>query len=705
MNDHSLEIVASDEIGNTNFAENEQNMELENDSTQLTLEIINEDINEDISENINEDINEVKENFTDNNSKLERISDDVNENDIRQKVVNVLVEEKDSKIIAVTEQKPTRPMRKKSYQLRALAGKTLSYQKRQKCVNIFWVTICPLLMVTIATLVGTITDIITPEPPVYLLCSNSNASRLDGRKYRIGDKNFIIPRTLSDQILSAPRNQTIINYNLDLMDNTVNECVFWFGRDYPYRAPYENDPQVSSDSLKKRDTTFVPEPLFGYFDPSTPASNYGNLLMKETFPWAYVRDAPSVFSGDRPLSLTNLIDPSQFSPRDSFNYGTGFLSMIDTLYYSQYQSINNTIQYIPLPYFQKWRSDSTEKQLDLEMNDKLDDVLNKIRSLSSNSQNFSDLKRNLINQIPWGIILFDNIGNKSQKQWSYTLQFGSNDTLYYNSFPQYIIRGINQQDQLINAISRNYLDNRFASFPQSGFRKVAQQNQLSNAILRTALDNDTSAFRPSITTGFRSMPHLYIDIFDINQLFSSLIGGILYPFGISFLLPTFVIILVKEKEDRIVRMMKMHGLSSIVYYFTHYLHFYILYIITSALLIVTGYFLKLTFFTLTDPWLIVILFFIWGHIQIAMAFLLSTFFKRSRNALVMTFVIVLCSVIFAFGIELVNTPFNGNGSPLFYFVWPPFAFYRAMSIINHSSFLVDLLPMKLSDLRPGNEVF
>ncbi|CAG8847427.1 27922_t:CDS:1, partial [Racocetra persica] len=59
---------------------------------------------------------------------------------------------------------------------------------------------------------------------------------------------------------------------------------------------------------------------------------------------------------------------------------------------------------------------------------------------------------------------------------------------------------------------------------------VAQQNQLSNAILRTVLENNDSTIRPSITTGFRSMPHLYIDMINLDEFFSKLIGGILYPF-------------------------------------------------------------------------------------------------------------------------------------------------------------------------------
>ena len=58
-----------------------------------------------------------------------------------------------------------------------------------------------------------------------------------------------------------------------------------------------------------------------------------------------------------------------------------------------------------------------------------------------------------------------------------------------------------------------------------------------------------------ITHGFRGMPQLFTTKADIP--IASMVGRILYPFGVSFLLPIFVITLVKEKEDRILVMMRM----------------------------------------------------------------------------------------------------------------------------------------------------
>lgn len=62
-----------------------------------------------------------------------------------------------------------------------------------------------------------------------------------------------------------------------------------------------------------------------------------------------------------------------------------------------------------------------------------------------------------------------------------------------------------------------------------------------------------------ITHGFRGMPQLFSSKAEIP--IASMVGRILYPFGVSFLLPIFVITLVKEKEDRILVMMRMVKLS------------------------------------------------------------------------------------------------------------------------------------------------
>ncbi|RIA92292.1 P-loop containing nucleoside triphosphate hydrolase protein [Glomus cerebriforme] len=171
------------------------------------------------------------------------------------------------------------------------------------------------------------------------------------------------------------------------------------------------------------------------------------------------------------------------------------------------------------------------------------------------------------------------------------------------------------------------------------------------------------------------------------------IGNVFYPFGISFLLPIFVITLMKEKEERILIMMRMNGLKISTYYLVHYIHFYILYTIASLFFIITGLLFHMEIFTKTEPLVYIILFFIWGHVQIALAFLFNCFFNKSRTALIVTFFIIICSVLVSLFVDSVTS-----------FYWPPLAFYNALSLVNTASIQPTSHPYKLSDLVLGNKV-
>jgi hypothetical protein len=269
--------------------------------------------------------------------------------------------------------------------------------------------------------------------------------------------------------------------------------------------------------------------------------------------------------------------------------------------------------------------------------------------------------------LPFGNILFDKI-DPLLKQWDYTLQIG-----------EVKIKNI--------------------TFPSQGLRRIAQQSQLSNAFIKTVNGTD-GVVDIKITPTYRIMPNLFDTAIKIP--IGTSVGNILYPFGISFLLPIFVITLVKEKEERILVMMRMNGLKNFAYYLAHYIHFYTLHVITSIFFIITGLLFNMEIFTKTEPLVYIILFFIWGHIQIALAFLFTCFFSKSRTALLVTFLIVLCGVVISLVTEF---SFRGQGGDsISYFYWPPFAFYRALSLINTASVQLNSHPYRLSDLVLGNEV-
>ncbi|CAG8580036.1 3827_t:CDS:2, partial [Racocetra persica] len=420
------------------------------------------------------------------------------------------------------------------------------------------------------------------------------------------------------------------------------------------------------------------------------------LSQIQTYPWFNFREAPGVNVGLKPprdpvSSINDFSNSNSTYPGDF-----GILGNINTNYYANITTTSDSSaqaqNFLPVPFFQKPLDnnaypdiDQLDKAYDDILSDSIHNVINelaKVNKLSPNDRNnltstkqlYYNIKiAGIITKMPWGNILFDSANNFS-KQWNYTLQTGT--------------------DVRISAA---------ASFPPQGLRRIAQQSDLSNGIIRT-VNGTNGGGGPStigITPMYRVMPQLFST--EIKVPIGTLIGGILYPFGVSFLLPIFVITLVKEKEDRILIMMKMNGLKGFTYHLSHYIHFYLIHIITTLVFVITGLIFKMEIFTKTDPGVYVILFFVWGHVEIALAFLFSCFFSKSRIAMVVTFLIVLCGIIVSFATASL---FNGQDSaPLTYFLWPPFAFYRCLAVINISSISLITPPYKVSNLVVGNEVF
>ncbi|KXS12068.1 P-loop containing nucleoside triphosphate hydrolase protein [Gonapodya prolifera JEL478] len=201
-----------------------------------------------------------------------------------------------------------------------------------------------------------------------------------------------------------------------------------------------------------------------------------------------------------------------------------------------------------------------------------------------------------------------------------------------------------------------------------------------------------------ISQGFRHFPS-YVST-AISLPISSFIGRILFPWGVSFLIPIFVIAIVKEKEDRIAVMMKMNGLKPSTYYVTQYIQFLVLAILSLLAFLIIGIVLRVDFFRNTSKAVLIILFFIWANVQVSLAFFFSSFFSKNRTALIMTFLIVLCSVVVSLTLDQLYTD---SLTPAF-FIWPPFAFYRCLSKINTASWRRTLRPYEVSNLAPPDEV-
>ena len=83
-------------------------------------------------------------------------------------------------------------------------------------------------------------------------------------------------------------------------------------------------------------------------------------------------------------------------------------------------------------------------------------------------------------------------------------------------------------------------------------------------------------------------------------------GASLYPLALSLLLPVFMYVIVLEKEERLIEMMKMNGMRMRNYWAVTYLFDFMLYLVAFLIFVLFGFFvLELSFFTETSTWLLV----------------------------------------------------------------------------------------------------
>lgn len=258
-------------------------------------------------------------------------------------------------------------------------------------------------------------------------------------------------------------------------------------------------------------------------------------------------------SSDRdPISFKNFMElaysgvdlPSFRNPKN--NFSIGILGTIPTRYWLNYSLTGGfSIKgFQPVPLFR--RAATEPNDLDNFISDSVLEVLSEVSNLDKSAvldTNADKLKvdafflslGDYLANLPHGGVFFSKISHP-EKNYEWIYNIGMERRLATSS-----------------------------DFPPMGIRQLYLQTALDNGILR---NSNISAFGDAqITQGYRAMPELRSTKVDFP--FDGLIGSILYPLGISFLLPIFVVTLVREKESKIAVMMKMNGLKMSVYYLSH----------------------------------------------------------------------------------------------------------------------------------------
>ncbi|RKO83958.1 hypothetical protein BDK51DRAFT_29199, partial [Blyttiomyces helicus] len=439
----------------------------------------------------------------------------------------------------------------------------------------------------------------------------------------------------------------------------TNPCVMWFGENYP-SSPIAVRPNATVQALAStayKDSTYFPGPSTGYLQTiATPPVDLVNaydisddaevLSQYQLRPWAIVAAsaAASPQLGSAPQkALFNITaipaifsSPLGFNPTNGATPANGLFDTIEPrVWYSLDQTTDSLLGIQQVPFFETASNLTTVNDINTEMGNILRQTilaLSKVDKSALTEANpapsvlasFFDSVAEATNGLPYAGLTFQTVDHSNR-----TYQIGSDIRL-----------------------------TRAANYPAQGKRIVLFQALLGSALLRSS--NPANLGTATITQGIRLMP-------DITTT----------------------------------------ALKS-TYYISQYITLFLLYLLSAIVFLVFGRIAKISMFVNTQGAVLAILFLLWGNVQskseciewvmkmrgqglreypfhdIASVILTISHRKYFLLSQVLVFLIVLVSVV----ISIVSEQLFVNGpAPLAYFIWPPFAFYRSLTLINEASFL------------------
>ncbi|CAL9048514.1 unnamed protein product [Musa banksii] len=172
---------------------------------------------------------------------------------------------------------------------------------------------------------------------------------------------------------------------------------------------------------------------------------------------------------------------------------------------------------------------------------------------------------------------------------------------------------------------------------------------------------------------------------------SSLLGALFFTWIIELLFPVILTYLVYERQQKLKIMMKMHGLKDGPYWLISYVYFFSLSSLYMICFVIFGSLIGLKFFRLNDYSVQIVFYFFYINLQIAMAFLASTFFSAVKTATVTGYIYVFGSGLL--GPYLLQFFIEDTSFPRAWIIVmeliPGFSLYRGLYELSQYSFKGD----------------
>ena len=230
---------------------------------------------------------------------------------------------------------------------------------------------------------------------------------------------------------------------------------------------------------------------------------------------------------------------------------------------------------------------------------------------------------------------------------------------------------------------------RAPSFPYTASQTI---HGLSNAMMYTAIQRHSSYVQQNADNGTftwlnSTRPILVGSLLPLTDLnwfsFAMASFGIVTSFLVFpslLLLPWFTNRIIYEREEELYYMMRIAGLRTTNYWLGNYLCDTIISWVWCGSLLVAGYMSGSSMFTSVSAFLWVLLYAVWIHTQLGVAWFVAIFFTRRRVALVILYLLVI--VLWAFGFGFAAFLFTAmNGWPWYLSLFPPLTFIRAISLL------------------------
>jgi ABC-type multidrug transport system ATPase subunit len=209
----------------------------------------------------------------------------------------------------------------------------------------------------------------------------------------------------------------------------------------------------------------------------------------------------------------------------------------------------------------------------------------------------------------------------------------------------------------------------------------------------------TQAKSSNIEASFQKFPvHARTDTTDLSLI----LGTFMFPLLFFIQFPIIVGVLVNDKANRLVEMMKIMGGKLFPYWCSLWVFYFVLYVCSVVLALIVGYAADMRLFTVNGGGLLFILLFLWGIDLVGMAFVFSSFFSSQRAALIVSYLLVFASNIVA----LIVTPLLDTGSQEavmnLYSLYPFFAFQRGIYYLSDAADPDSGVPVTWSNIGPGD---